>query len=143
MLAEADDVPPPSNLAKMSAGQPLDDRDREPWLRDIAAWIAARAGDGRPAVVTCSALKRSYRDLPRAASPRLAFLHLTGAPELIAARMRARSDHFMPVSLLDSQLATLEPLGPDERGRTLDVGSAPEELAASAEAGLTGLRAGG
>jgi gluconokinase len=143
-VAEADDFHPPSNLAKMSAGQPLDDRDREPWLADIAGWIAARDRDGRSAVVTCSALKRSYRDLLRTASPRLAFLHLTGSPELIAARMRARTGHFMPVSLLDSQLATLEPLGPDERGLTLDVGGAPEELAAAAAAGLArlaGLRA--
>jgi gluconokinase len=144
-LAEADDFHPPSNLAKMSAGQPLDDRDREPWLLDIAAWLAARARDDRPAVVTCSALKRSYRDLLRRASPRLAFLHLTGAPELLAARMRARTGHFMPVSLLESQLSTLEPLGEDERGLTLDVGGTPEELAAAAEVGLgrlAGARAG-
>ncbi len=139
-LAEADDFHPPSNLAKMRAGTPLDDRDREPWLRDIAAWLGLRARDGRPAVVTCSALKRSYRDRLRTASPRLAFLHLTGAPELIAARMRARSGHFMPVSLLDSQFAALEPLGPGERGLTLDVGGAPEELAAAAEAWLRGPR---
>lgn len=138
-LAEADDFHSPENKKKMSAGLPLNDLDREPWLKDIAAWIGDRARSGRSAVVTCSALKRSYRDLLRTAANPLAFLCLTGSRELIALRMRARTGHFMPASLLDSQLSTLEPLDPDECGLTLDVGGTPEEIAAKAEAGLETL----
>jgi gluconokinase len=131
-LADADDFHPPSNVAKMAAGLPLDDQDRAPWLRDIAAWMAVRARSGRSAVASCSALKRAYRDVLRAASPRLVFLHLTGPRELLERRMRDRTGHFMPASLLDSQLASLEPLAPDERGLTLDATDAPEVIVAAA-----------
>jgi gluconokinase len=134
-LADADAFHSPSNVARMAAGVPLDDRDREPWLRDIAAWIGARARAGRPAVVSCSALKRAYRDVLRGAARGLVFLHLTGPRELLERRMRDRTGHFMPASLLDSQLAALEPLEPDERGLTLDVTAAPEEVVAAALAG--------
>ena len=135
-VAEGDDFHSPENVAKMAAGQPLTDEDRLPWLRAIAAWLAERARAGVPAIITCSALKRSYRDLLREAAPRLAFLHLSGDRALIADRIEARSGHFMPVQLLDSQYAALEPLEADERGLTLDVARTPDELADAALDGL-------
>jgi gluconokinase len=118
--ADADQFHPPANVAKMAAGVPLDDADRRPWLDAIAAWVGARESAGRTAVVTCSALRRAYRDVLRAASPHVRFVHLTAPPELLAERLRQRRGHFMPASLLPSQLATLEPLGPDEAGLTVD-----------------------
>lgn len=127
--ADADDFHPPANVAKMAAGVPLEDADRWPWLAAIAAWIRARDEGGRTAVVTCSALKRSYRDLLRAASPRAVFVHLTGAAALLAERIGSRRGHFMPPGLLASQLATLEPLGADEPGFAVDVSPAPDALA--------------
>lgn len=126
--AEADDFHPPANIAKMSAGIPLDDADRQPWLESIGRWLAQCDAEGTGGVVTCSALKRSYRDTLRAASPDVFFLHLTADRALIADRIGHRSGHFMPASLLDSQLATLEPLGPDERGTTLDARPDTEHL---------------
>jgi gluconokinase len=126
--AEADDFHPPANIAKMSAGIPLDDADRQPWLEAIGRWLAERDAEGTGGVVTCSALKRSYRDILRAASPDVFFLHLTADRALIADRIGHRSGHFMPASLLDSQLATLEPLGPDERGAALDARPDTEHL---------------
>jgi gluconokinase len=113
----------------MAAGIPLTDEDRAPWLRDLADWIAERDRATKAAVVTCSALKRVYRDVLRRASPRLVFLHLTGPREVIAERIQQRPDHFMPVSLLDSQLSALEPLEADERGIVLEVCRPPAELA--------------
>ncbi len=127
-VADADEFHPPANIAKMASGTPLQDEDRWPWLRAIAAWMRARAEAGRTAVVTCSALKRAYRDILCAASPGTVFVHLTGAPEVIAARLEVRRGHFMPAALLASQLATLEPLGPDEPGVVLDVARSPDEL---------------
>jgi gluconokinase len=127
-MAEADTFHSKANIAKMAAGIPLTDEDRAPWLRDLAAWIAERDRSGKTAVVTCSALKRVYRDVLRGASPRLVFLHLTAPREVIAERMQQRADHFMPVSLLHSQLSTLEPLGADERGIVLEVCRPPAEL---------------
>ncbi|MBE7701599.1 gluconokinase [Oerskovia sp. Sa1BUA8] len=126
--AEADEFHPQANIDKMSAGTPLTDEDRWPWLRAMRDWLDQQAADDRSAVVTCSALKRSYRDLLRTAHGRVRFVHLTGSPELLAERMAQRSGHFMPTSLLPSQLATLEPLADDEDGITLDVGLAPAEL---------------
>jgi gluconokinase len=117
-FADADDFHPPANIAKMTAGQALDDDDRRPWLRAIGEWLAAHP-DG--AVISCSALKRSYRDLLRSCAPEVAFLHLEGDHEVIARRQASRPGHFMPASLLASQFATLEPLRPDERGTTIDV----------------------
>ncbi len=131
-LAEADAFHSQANVAKMSAGIALTDEDRWPWLADIAAWIGREAAAGRAAVVTCSALKRAYRDVLRRASPGVVFLHLTGSKALLAARISARKGHFMPPSLLDSQLATLEPLGPEEPGVTVDVTPPPEALAEEA-----------
>lgn len=115
---EADDFHPQANIDKMSAGIPLDDRDREPWLDAIGDWLAAHA-DG--AVASCSALKRSYRDRLRHHAPNVTFLHLAGSPEVLARRMAGRPGHFMPPALLASQLATLEPLEPDEHGYTIDI----------------------
>lgn len=130
-VADADAFHPPANVAKMAAGIPLQDQDRWPWLDAIAAWIRSRDQEGVTAVVTCSALKRAYRDVLRRASPRLVFVHLSGSPALIAERLRSRRGHFMPPSLLASQLATLEPLGPDEPGLTVDVSRPAAELADS------------
>ncbi|MGV9253207.1 gluconokinase [Streptomyces sp. NPDC003697] len=135
--AEGDDFHPPANIAKMSAGVPLDDDDRWPWLDAIGAWAHGRAGLG--GVVSSSALKRSYRDRLRAAAPGVVFVHLTGARELIEGRMADRQDHFMPTALLDSQFATLQPLQADEAGVAVDVSGSPEEITARAVAALDGL----
>ncbi|MCB7136092.1 gluconokinase [Cellulosimicrobium marinum] len=126
--AEADQFHPAANIEKMSAGTPLTDEDRWPWLEAIRDWLSAESDAGRSGVVTCSALKRSYRDLLRTARGQVCFVHLDGSAELLADRMEHRSGHFMPTSLLPSQLATLEPLADDERGLTLDVARPPEEL---------------
>ncbi|MFJ4673289.1 gluconokinase [Kitasatospora purpeofusca] len=133
-FAEADDFHPPANIAKMSAGTPLDDDDRAPWLRAVGAWLGERAEAGTGGVVTCSALKHGYRDILRAACPDAWFLHLSGRTGLVEDRLARRTDHFMPPSLLGSQYAALEPLGPDERGAVLDVGPSPEELVEKAAA---------
>lgn len=125
---EGDRFHPPENVAKMSAGIPLDDEDRRGWLQALRAEIE-RAWKTDPVVVlSCSALKRAYRDVLRGDGGDVRFVHLHGDRDLIAQRMAARSGHFMPVSLLDSQLRTLEPLQPDERGVTLDVREPPQRL---------------
>jgi carbohydrate kinase (thermoresistant glucokinase family) len=120
-FGEGDDLHPAANVAKMAAGIPLDDADRWPWLDAIAAWTAEQAAAGNSTIVTCSALRRTYRDRLRAAAPDTVFVHLVGSPALLAERMTARRDHFMPTSLLQSQLETLEPLEADEPGFTVDV----------------------
>ncbi|WP_320773914.1 gluconokinase [Streptomyces sp. CRN 30] len=135
--AEGDDFHPPANIAKMSAGTPLDDDDRWPWLDAIGEWAHGRAGLG--GVVSCSALKRSYRDRLRAAAPGVVFVHLTGSRELIADRMSHRAGHFMPTALLDSQFATLQPLQADEAGVAVDVAGGPEEIASRAADSLRAL----
>ncbi|KOU54627.1 MULTISPECIES: gluconokinase [unclassified Streptomyces] len=135
--AEGDDFHPAANVAKMSAGIPLDDDDRRPWLDAIGAWAHGRAGLG--GVVSSSALKRRYRDRLRAAAPGLVFLHLTGDRALIERRMAERTGHFMPAALLDSQFATLQPLGPDEAGVAVDVSGTPEDIAERAAAALRPL----
>ncbi|MBD0671582.1 gluconokinase [Streptomyces sp. CBMA156] len=127
-FAEADEFHPAANIAKMSAGTPLDDQDRAPWLRAIGAWLKERTEAGTGGVVTCSALKHRYRETLRAACPGAFFLHLSGGHELVEDRLSHRTGHFMPSSLLDSQYAALEPLEADERGAVLDVGPSPEEL---------------
>ncbi|MGW1868725.1 gluconokinase [Streptomyces mauvecolor] len=135
--AEGDDFHPAANVAKMSAGIPLDDEDRRPWLDAIGAWAHDRAGLG--GVVSSSALKRGYRDRLRAAAPGLVFLHLTGDRALIERRMAERKGHFMPAALLDSQYAALQPLGPDEAGVAVDVSGTPEDIAERAAAALRPL----
>ncbi|WP_344561607.1 gluconokinase [Streptomyces axinellae] len=136
--AEADAFHPPANVAKMSAGIPLDDADRAPWLDAIGAW--AHRHQRRGGVVSCSALKRAYRDRLRAAAPGVFHLHLTGDRALIARRMAAREDHFMPVALLDSQFATLQPLEPDELGVTVSVAPGPQVVVEHALSALAALR---
>jgi len=123
-LQEGDALHPQANVDKMAAGQPLSDADRWPWLRQISTWIDARAAAGEPGVVTCSALRRAYREVLRREGVR--FVHLTGERDLLAQRMQDRSGHFMPPSLLDSQLATLEAPGADEVAITIDIALAPE-----------------
>lgn len=127
-VAEADDFHSAANVAKMSAGTPLTDEDRQPWLAAIRDWITAAEGD---VVVTCSALRRVYRDVLRQADARVRFVHLDGSRQEIAARMSARTDHFMPLGLLDSQLETLEPLEADEDGVVVGVTGTPEQIAAA------------
>lgn len=125
--AEADDLHPPSNIAKMAAGIPLDDTDRAPWLDRIAAWLGGAEG-GAGGVVTCSALRRRYRDRLRADAPDAFFLHLDGSEELIGCRLAARTGHFMPPGLLRSQFEALDPLDTDEKGLTVPVDASPEEI---------------
>jgi len=127
---DADEFHPPANVAKMSAGQPLTDADRWPWLGAIGAHLVAHRGQG--CVVTCSALKRAYRDRLRAAAPELRFVFLHGEVALVAARQAARQGHFMPASLVASQFATLEPPAPEEGAIHLDVDAPPEALAEAA-----------
>jgi gluconokinase len=118
-FADADDFHPPANIAKMTAGQALDDHDRHPWLEKIGQWLVAHDETG--GVMSCSALKRKYRDQLRHHAPRVMFLLLQGTPEVITRRQASRPGHFMPASLLHSQFATLESLAPDEKGVVIDV----------------------
>ena len=118
--ADADDLHPPANVEKMRAGIPLTDEDRMPWLQRVGAWLHAHEPTG--GVMSCSALRRSYRQVLVAAAPRTTFLHLTASEDVLRARMAGRR-HFMPAALLDSQLRTLEPLASDEPGVQVD--SAP------------------
>ncbi|MFC5949952.1 gluconokinase [Pseudonocardia lutea] len=118
-FAEGDDLHPEPNRRKMAAGHPLTDDDRWPWLRLVAGWIGEQEAAGRDAVVTCSALRRRYRDVLRDGHPSVRFVHLQAAPGAIAGRLATRRGHYMPASLLQSQLDTLEPLEPDEPGITV------------------------
>ncbi|MFJ5144969.1 gluconokinase [Curtobacterium sp. NPDC088465] len=127
-FAEGDDMHPPANVAKMESGTPLTDEDRWPWLGTIAEWIRSHLADDAPGVVTCSALKRSYRDVLRA--PGVVFVHVAGDPALVEQRMSARAGHFMPTSLFASQLATLEPPQPDEAHLTVSAERSPDEESA-------------
>ena len=125
MVAEADDFHPPANVTKMASGVPLTDEDRQPWLVSIRDWIDAAPGS---VLVTCSALRRVYRDVLRQAHAQVRFLHLDGRPEVIGSRIGSRTGHFMPPTLLQSQLATLEPLQPDEDGIVVSVEGTPAEI---------------
>jgi gluconokinase len=132
---DADSFHPPANVAKMAGGHPLTDEDRWPWLRAIAAWIAEHRAAGTTCVVTCSALKRAYRDIVtdhQRADVRL--VYLTGEFDLIAARLAARKGHFMPPALLESQFDALEPPAADERATAVSIDAAPDEIAARAVA---------
>ncbi|MDT5010036.1 MAG: gluconokinase [Mycobacterium sp.] len=128
-FADADDFHPDANIAKMTAGEALNDDDRYPWLEAIGEWLAKRADSG--GVMSCSALKRKYRDQLRKHCPTTEFVHLSGSPEVIAKRQASRPGHFMPASLLASQFATLEPLQSDEHGLTLDVDHNIDSIVAS------------
>lgn len=127
---EGDDLHPPRNVALMAAGTPLTDDDRRDWLQALAAALTAAVKHGL--VISCSALKRSYRDRLRAGAPGLRFVYLHGSPELLAARLRARADHYMPPSLLPSQLEALEPPSADEDPIALDITAPIEAIVAAA-----------
>ncbi|MFO1106608.1 MAG: gluconokinase [Amaricoccus sp.] len=124
---EGDQDHPPANVAKMEAHIPLTDADRLPWLTILAGRIAGHERAGRSSVLSCSSLKRSYRDILRVGAPHVRFVHLSGDPALLAARLGARRDHFFPADLLASQLADLEPLAPDEDGVTVDIALSPAD----------------
>ena len=127
---EGDALHPPENVAKMHAGHPLDDADRAPWLARVADWVDARLDAGESGVITCSALKRKYRELIARRGRDIEFVYLHGSRELIASRLAGRQGHFMPASLLDTQFATLEEPGPDEPAIRVEIGDAPEVIAA-------------
>lgn len=134
-LAEGDDFHPRSNVEKMSSDQPLTDEDRWPWLEALAAWTDERRTTGRETVLACSALKRAYRDVLRRGAPETFFVCLVGDESLLRERMESRG-HFMPASLLTSQIDTLEPLEDDERGVSVDVALDVDEVVARVEAAL-------
>ncbi|TQS44424.1 gluconokinase [Cryptosporangium phraense] len=125
-FAEGDDLHPPENIAKMTAGHPLTDEDRWPWLARIADWLRDHAADG--GVIPCSSLKRAYRDKLREGDPDVWFLHVDVDRETILKRVSERKHHFMPVSLVDSQFATLELLQDDENGAAIDGTQTPEQI---------------
>lgn len=125
-FADADAFHPPANIAKMSAGAPLTDADRRPWLATIGGWLAEHRAGG--AVMACSALKRTYRDQIRTPAPTTVFLHLAGPFEVALTRVQSRPGHFMPASLLRSQYADLQPLQTDEAGTTADFARPTEAL---------------
>jgi gluconokinase len=124
-FADADDLHPSANIAKMSRGEPLNDEDRWPWLEIVGEWLAVCEDGG---VMSCSALKRKYRDQLRRHAPKVRFLLLEGTRDVIAARQASRPGHFMPASLLTSQFAALEPLQPDEDGIVLDVDQSVDQI---------------
>jgi gluconokinase len=135
---EGDDLHPPTNVEKMSRGDALTDADRIPWLELVAAWIDARRAAGEPGIVTCSALKRSYRDLLR--RDNVTFVNFTGDAAVLRERMVRREGHFMPAALLDSQLATLEPPGTDEQTIEVDIARDPHDQAELVISALQTLR---
>jgi gluconokinase len=132
-FVDADTLHTPSNIAKMSAGEPLTDDDRYPWLEKVGQWLTGHRGGG---VVSCSALKRKYRDQLRTHCAIIQFLYLSGSPELISSRMAERPGHFMPAALLQSQFDALEPLGPDEAGFTADISHGVEDIVDNFLAGV-------
>jgi len=124
-FADADDFHTPELKAKMAAGHPLTDTDRWPWLARCADWLR---GEQDGAVLACSALKRSYRDVLRTASDKLCFLHLAGSADVVTQRVGQRRNHYMPATLVGSQYATLEPLGADAFGVAVDFTLSPEQI---------------
>jgi gluconokinase len=139
-LLEGDDFHPPANIEKMSSGIALDDDDRRPWLQALATEIERLEGKGRSSVTACSALRRIYRDWLREGYPELFFVHLHAPYEVLLDRLRRRTDHFMPPSLLQSQFDTLELLEPDEAGVVVDDSQTVDEVIAD---GLAAVRAAG
>ncbi len=127
---EGDALHPQANVDKMAAGHPLDDADRAPWLAKVADWVDARLDAGECGVITCSALKRSYRALIDRRDAGVEFVYLHGSRELIASRLATRHGHFMPASLLDTQFATLEEPAADEPAIRVEIGAAPAAIAA-------------
>lgn len=136
---DGDDLHPAANIAKMSAGIPLDDEDRQPWLQKVGETLANHPG---PVLIGCSALKRRYRDLIRtAAGEAVTFIHLSGSKDLIAGRMSRRSGHFMPGSLLDSQFAALEPPDPGEKTVTVSIDQPLQAIVAEIAGAIQGGKA--
>ena len=133
---EGDTLHSPANVARMADGVPLTDADRQAWLQTLAERIRAARFAGRGLVLSCSALKRAYRDILRQGAPDLHIVHLQGSYEVLAARMAARSGHYMPTSLLVSQLETLEAPDPEENALTFNVATRPELIVAAMIAGL-------
>lgn len=125
-FADADAFHSAAAIATMAAGRPLTDDDRRPWLEAMAGWLADHRATG--CVLACSALRRSHRDVLRTGAPDAWFLHLVGTPEVMTRRVAGRGGHFMPASLVDSQFATLEPPGADERAVEVDVDAAPDSI---------------
>jgi gluconokinase len=125
---DGDDFHPPENVARMRAGQPLTDADRQGWLAALSTRLAQACAVGESVVLSCSALKRSYRDVLRRGAPTLTLVFLHGSRELLYSRIAARSGHYMPASLLDSQLATLEPPQSDEAALSFDVALTPQQV---------------
>jgi gluconokinase len=136
-FVEGDDLHPAGNVAKMASGEPLTDADRAPWLATIRARARAEAAAGRSSVITCSALRRRYRDVLRDGAGAMFFLHLHARPDVLEPRMVHRRGHFMPSRLLESQLHTLEPLEEDEDGVVVDVSGTVEEVVAAAQEAVT------
>jgi carbohydrate kinase (thermoresistant glucokinase family) len=126
---EGDALHPQTNIDKMAAGHPLTDEDRYPWLEKVAEWVDRRLDQGENGVITCSALKRSYRDIINRRGSGVVFVFLSGTPETISARLAERHGHFMPASMLGSQFADLEELSPGEPGIRIDVGPGPGVIA--------------
>lgn len=135
VFAEGDAHHPGTNVDKMAAGRPLTDEDRRPWLEELVEWTKARQAEGASTVLSCSALRRRYRDVLREADPETFFVHLHADFAVLADRMAHRA-HFMPVSLLESQFATLEPLEDDELGIQVDVSPPMDEVMATVEAAV-------
>jgi carbohydrate kinase (thermoresistant glucokinase family) len=127
-LIEGDSLHPPANIKKMSLGTPLNDDDRLPWLRAIAARIDVARTQRQPIIVTCSALKRSYREILTDGHDDVGFVYLKGAKDVIAERLAARKGHFMPPQLLDSQMATLQEPGPDEPSIDVAIDGGPDDI---------------
>ncbi|GAA5228916.1 gluconokinase [Paeniglutamicibacter antarcticus] len=125
---EGDELHPQSNVDKMHAGHPLTDEDRWPWLEKVADWIEKETDAGKNGIITCSALKRSYRDVLDRRGAGVLFVYLAGSRKLIGERMAARHGHFMPTSLLDSQFADLEEPARDEPSMEIDIGPSPEQI---------------
>lgn len=137
IVIEGDEHHPPENVAKMAAGVPLTDEDRRPWLEALAALVQGHHERGDGTVLACSALRRGYRDILRTAAPGETFvIHLAADVDTLRERMRARTGHFMPVDLLGSQLATLEPLEADEAGAAIDASRAADRVIAEAIAAV-------
>ncbi|MEB0140206.1 gluconokinase [Undibacterium sp. CCC2.1] len=137
-FSEGDSFHPPANVARMAAGIPLSDHDRSGWLLSLQAEIRAAEQSGEGLVLSCSALKRRYRDVLRQGDAQLRFIHLDGSAALLAARLQARPGHFMPLSLLDSQLQALEPLGADEAGLTVSIAATPDSITRRILAAING-----
>lgn len=140
-FAEGDEFHSISNVTKMQQGQPLSDEDRADWLISIRDWMSSQAKQNVGVVITCSALRRDYRDTLRGATGKVFFLHLLGSQEDVQRRMAARADHFMPLSLLPSQFSALEPLEIDEPGLTVSVTPPPESIVAECLPSLKKLMA--